>query len=139
MTPRRRFRPLTGGPPPPSRRSGVRTSSRPMRLDLRRMATAMLAVALIASPAFAQAKTPLSKEAQERLKEFDKNAASPEPRTRAEQMERLAAVDAVEAVRLLQTKGLKDEEYSVRERATWALSQMKADAARAAVATGLED
>ena len=48
---------------------------------------------------------------------------------RAEQMELLAKVDFVEAVKLLQNQGLKDAEYSVRERAIWALSQMKSDGA----------
>ena len=42
-------------------------------------------------------------------------------------MELLAKVDFVEAVRLLQNQGLKDPEYSVRERAIWALSQMKSE------------
>jgi hypothetical protein len=93
-----------------------------------------------AVPAVSQEKPPpLPKEAQERIKEFQRNATSNEPRVRAEQMERLATVDFIEAVRLLLTQGLKDEEYSVRERATFALSQMKSDATRAAVVAALKE
>jgi hypothetical protein len=90
--------------------------------------------------AFCQEKPPpLPKEAQERIKEFHRNAASDEPRVRAEQMERLGAVDFVEGTRLLLNQGLKDDEYSVRERATWALSQMKSPGPRALVMAGLKE
>jgi HEAT repeats/von Willebrand factor type A domain len=90
--------------------------------------------------ALAQEKPPpLPKEAQDRIKEFQRNSTSQEPRVRAEQMEQLAKVDFPEAVKLLQNQGLKDDEYSVRERAIWALSQMKTDTSRAAVLTGLKE
>lgn len=114
-------------------------SSRTGRPDAFRMLL-VAAVVLAGGALFSQDKAaPLPKEAQERLKEFQRNATSEEPRVRAEQMERLGVVDFVDAVRLLQNQGLKDPEYSVRERASWALSQMKSPAARALVLTGLKD
>jgi HEAT repeat protein len=93
-----------------------------------------------AAPALSQEKPPpLPKEAQERIKEFQRNVDSPELRVRAEQMERLAAVDHVEAVRLLFTKGLGDDEYAVRERATFALSQMKSEGPRSLVMAAIKE
>lgn len=116
------------------------TSSRPGRLDGPRIVAVFVATALLTGGALAQNKQPpLPKEAQERVKEFAKNVTSQEARVRAEQMERLAQVDFLEAVRLLQDKGLKDDEYCVRAAAIGSLSQMKADATRAAVVAGLKD
>jgi HEAT repeat protein len=118
----------------------VSGSSRTGRRDVRPAVVFLALTLALGATALAQDKPPpLPKEAQERLKEFQRNSTSQEPRLRAEQMERLAAVDFPEAVKLLQNQGLKDDEYSVRERATWALSQMKSEASRAAVLTGLKD
>ena len=120
----------------------MRTFSRPGRPDVRLASLAILfgLTLAIAGPALSQEKPPpLPKEAQDKIKEFQKHANAEEPRSRAEQMEILGTVDFVEAVRLLQNQGLKDPEYSVRERAMWALSQMKSDGPRAAVMAGLKD
>jgi HEAT repeat protein len=117
----------------------VSGSSRAGRPDAFRIAFAVALIVLGGALRAQNKATPLPKEAEERVKEFQRHVASDEPRVRAEQMERLATVDFPEAVRLLQNHGLKDSEYSVRERATWALSQMKSETSRAAVLAGFKD
>src|SRR5262245_21843256 len=125
---------------PHSRRSGVSTCSRTGLPDPRGIVLAAVILATLGRIGLSQEKPPpLPKEAEDRIKEFQRNANNAEPRVRAEQMERLGAVDFIEAVRLLQNQGLKDPEYCVRERAIWSLSQMKANGTRAAVAAGLKD
>jgi len=74
--------------------------------------------------------------AQDPLAEFKKYIRSKEPEVRLDQVERMARVNSVEAASLLMSKGLTDPEYSVREKASWALAQFTAEA-REAVFTGL--
>jgi len=57
--------------------------------------------------------------------EFKKYIRSPEAEVRKDQVERLARVHTEEAVKLLVTRGLTDNIYAVREKATWALSRMQ--------------
>jgi HEAT repeat protein len=117
----------------------VNMSSRPGRPERATARLALLAVALLAASAFAQKPEPLSKDNQDRLKEFQRNVGSQEPRVRAEQMEHVGPVDTAEVVKLIQDKGLKDPEFCVRSAAIDALSKMKAEASRAAVVAGLKD
>ena len=70
------------------------------------------------------------------IDEFNKYIRSAEPAVRRDQVERLARVNKVEAVSLLLTKGLTDDDYSVREKAQWALSRMTGEA-RSSVIAGL--
>lgn len=62
------------------------------------------------------------------IEEFKKYIRSPETAVRRDQVERLARVNTAEAVMLLLTKGLTDDDYSVREKAQWALSWMTGEA-----------
>lgn len=73
---------------------------------------------------------------QSAVDEFKKYIRSKEPEVRRDQVERMARVNTVEAASLLMAKGLTDPEYSVREKASWALAQFTAEA-REAVFTGL--
>jgi hypothetical protein len=65
----------------------VSTCSKPGRPDLRAALAAVPIVLVLAGLAFSQEKPPpLPKEAQDKVKEFQKHANAEEPRTRAEQM-----------------------------------------------------
>ncbi len=71
------------------------------------------------------------------LIEFKKYIRSPEPEVRRDQVERLARVNSPAAVALILKSGLTDKDYSVREKAQWALSRMTGEA-RAAVTAALD-
>ncbi|MAG57983.1 MAG: hypothetical protein CMJ83_16990 [Planctomycetes bacterium] len=81
----------------------------------------LLGLALLSSLACAQGakdeKNPI-------IEEFRKYFRSPEPEVRRDQVERLAKVNSKESVQLLISKGLRDDVYSVREKAIWALSRV---------------
>ena len=62
--------------------------------------------------------------------EFLKYSRSHDHFVRRDQVERLAKVQTPESVELIVKKGLTDSEDIVREKASWALGQMKTPEAR---------
>ena len=104
----------------------------------------LVAACCVGLPMPAQKPTPppakpvLSKEDEQRVKEFKQFASDPNDKIRAEQMERIAFVDNAEGASLLVNTGLKDESFHVRDRATYSLSTMKTPEAISVVVGGLK-
>lgn len=105
-----------------------------------------LAPSLAAAVAILAAALPVSAQTRDKDKappdpliaEFKKFIGSEDPKERQDQVERLAKSQTVEAVSLLLTRGLTDDDVSVREKASWSLSQMTTPETRAALLAGLD-